>query len=83
MATKKTESKLTFEQAMARLDEIVRRLEQSDAALEESLALFEEGTALVRFCGGALDEADKRVSLLIKKEGNEPGEVPFSGEENE
>ena len=37
------DDKLTFEQAMGRLEEIVKRLEQGDAPLEEALALFEEG----------------------------------------
>ena len=38
------EKKVTFEQAMARLEEIVKQLEQGDAPLEDALALFEEGT---------------------------------------
>ena len=38
--------KLSFEQSMARLDEIVRHLEKGDMPLNDSLALFEEGTAL-------------------------------------
>ena len=41
------EEKLTFEQAMGRLEEIVKRLERGDAPLEESLSLFEEGTRLL------------------------------------
>ena len=51
------EKKLTFEQAAARLEEIVRRLEQGDAPLEESMALFEEGTALMKKCTAMLDKA--------------------------
>ena len=74
---------MTFEQAMARLEEIVRKLEQSDAALEESLTLFEEGSALVRFCSTALDAAEKRVSLLLKAEGDTTETVPFSDEGND
>ena len=44
MATKK----LSFEQSLARLDEIVRHLEKGDLPLKESLTLFEEGTALIK-----------------------------------
>ena len=39
---------MSFEQALKRIDEIVKHLERGDAALEQSLALFEEGTALIR-----------------------------------
>ena len=42
------EKKVTFEQAMARLEEIVKQLEQGDAPLEDALALFEEGTRLMK-----------------------------------
>jgi exodeoxyribonuclease VII small subunit len=49
------ENNATFEQNMARLEQIVRTLERGDAPLEESLKLFEEGTGLVRSCGALLD----------------------------
>ena len=42
------EKKMTFEQAMARLDEIVKLLEQGEAPLEDALSLFEEGTKLMK-----------------------------------
>ena len=44
------EKKVSFEQAMDRLEEIVRQLEQGDAPLEEALSLFEEGTRLIKKC---------------------------------
>lgn len=53
--------KLSFEQSMARLDEIVRHLEKGDMPLNDSLALFEEGTALIRSCEKQLDEAEQKV----------------------
>ena len=71
------EKKLTFEQAMGRLEEIVSLLEQGDAPLEESLNLFEEGTALMKRCSGLLDKAEQKVSLLLS--GGE--EVPFEEED--
>ena len=40
----------TFEESMARLEQIVRAMERGDVALEESLKLFQEGTELVRSC---------------------------------
>ena len=52
------EKKVTFEQAMARLEEIVKQLEQGDAPLEDALALFEEGTRLMKKCTTQLDKAE-------------------------
>ena len=43
--------KMTYEQAVARLDEIVHSMEKGDAPLEESLKMFEEGAALIAACG--------------------------------
>ena len=57
---------MSFEQALKRIDEIVKHLERGDAALEQSLALFEEGTALIRNCGKMLDEAEQKVKILLK-----------------
>ncbi|MBQ7309883.1 MAG: exodeoxyribonuclease VII small subunit [Clostridia bacterium] len=65
MAEKK---KMTFEKALARLEEIVRAMESGDAMLDKSLALFEEGVGLVKYCQTALDEAEQKVKLLKKGE---------------
>ncbi len=71
MAGKK---KMTFEEALARLDEIVRSMEAGGAMLDESLALFEEGVKLVKFCQGALDSAEQKVKLLQKSDETAPAE---------
>ena len=63
---------LSFEQSMARLDEIVRHLEKGDMPLNDSLALFEEGTALIRSCEKQLDEAEQKVVKLRKGPDREP-----------
>jgi exodeoxyribonuclease VII small subunit len=55
---------LTFEQALARLDEIVRQLEDGDAGLEESLAHYEQGVALLKQCYAQLRQAEQRIQLL-------------------
>ena len=57
---------MTFESALARLEEIVRALESGSAPLDESLALFEEGVGLVKFCNALLDGAEQKVKLLIR-----------------
>ncbi|MBQ4039667.1 MAG: exodeoxyribonuclease VII small subunit [Oscillospiraceae bacterium] len=72
---------MSFEQALKRIDEIVKHLERGDAALEQSLALFEEGTALIRSCGKMLDEAEQKVVKLRKGEDGAPVELPFDEEE--
>ena len=72
---------MSFEQALKRIDEIVKHLERGDAALEQSLALFEEGTALILNCGKMLDEAEQKVVKLRKGEDGAPIELPFDEEE--
>jgi exodeoxyribonuclease VII small subunit len=59
----------TFEDAVKRLEEIVGQLEDGEIPLDDSLTLFEEGVKLSRFCRTKLDEAEKRISLLLKDEG--------------
>ena len=56
---------MTFESAMARLDEIVKALEGGNAPLDESLTLFEEGVSLVKFCNSKLDKAEAAVKKLV------------------
>jgi exodeoxyribonuclease VII small subunit len=58
----------TFEEALRELEEIVNRLEQGDLPLEETLQFFEEGVKLSRYCHTKLDEAQKRVEILLKDE---------------
>lgn len=57
--------KMTFEQSMQRLEQIVRALERGDAQLDESLKLFQEGTELVRSCGKMLEEAEMQVKKVM------------------
>ena len=71
-----------FEDAMKELEDIVKRLESGDLPLEESLGIFEEGVALSRYCFNKLEEAEKRVSILVKDEGGSK-KKPFEAEETE
>ena len=59
---------LTFEKALADLDEIVAKLEKGTISLNESLALFEKGVKLARFLRGELDKAERKVEILLKDE---------------
>lgn len=71
-----------FEEALGRLEEIVRKMETGDMSLEESLKAFEEGIKLARVCSRKLDEAERRVDMLLKQ-GEDLVVKPFKVEENE
>ena len=74
-----SDEKMSFEQAMVRLEEIVRSLEKGDAPLDQSLALFEEGTSLVRLCTTALEQAQQRVTILLKQDDGRISEQILDG----
>ncbi|MBQ9663278.1 MAG: exodeoxyribonuclease VII small subunit [Oscillospiraceae bacterium] len=69
--------KLSFEDSLKRLEEIVAHLEKGDTPLQESIALFDEGTRLLADCSGMLDEAEQTVVKLRKGSDGEPEELPF------
>ncbi|MCJ7547049.1 MAG: exodeoxyribonuclease VII small subunit [Deltaproteobacteria bacterium] len=74
-----------FEEALKELEEIVNRLEQGEIPLEQALQLFEQGVRLSRLCHTKLDEAQKRVEVLLKDEAGKMTARPFeqvAGEEN-
>lgn len=58
----------SFEEQMVKLEETVRLLEKGDITLDESLALFEEGIKLAKSCQEQLDNAEKKVKILINGE---------------
>ena len=60
---------LTFEQAMSRLEQIVRSLEGGNVPLEDLISLFDEGTKLVKHCTERLDKAEEKVRILQNKDG--------------
>lgn len=62
----------TFETSLLELEKIVRELEQGDLSLEESLKLFENGVKLSRQCQERLDQAERRIEILLKDENGNP-----------
>lgn len=66
-----------FENAFKRLEEILERMSRSEASLDESLKLYEEADGLIAQCSKKLNEAEKRVEVLIK---NRTGELQTSSE---
>jgi len=71
-----------FEQALERLEEIVGELEKGDLPLEQSLKLFEEGIKLSRICTKRLEEAERRVDVLLKDRSGNVIAKPFEEEES-
>lgn len=59
------DANLAFEQLLERLEGVVQSLEQGDTPLEEALATFERGVALARQGARRLDEAERRIEILL------------------
>lgn len=76
-------SEKKFEEVMERLEQIVETLESGDLALDESLKIFEEGMGLVNFCTKKLEEAEQKVTILIKESEGKWAQQPFATEEKE
>jgi exodeoxyribonuclease VII small subunit len=77
MSAPDSEAPPTFEAALARLEEIVRLLEDGDMPLERALEVFEEGIRLSRFCHGKLQDAERRVEILLENADGEIVPQPF------
>lgn len=59
-----------FEQALSKLDQLIKQMEAGGLRLDESLIQFEEGISLVRHCQQALKDAEQKIHLLIEKNGH-------------
>lgn len=71
---------MTFEESMARLEQIVRTMERGEAPLDESLKLFQEGTELVGRCGKMLDDAQLQIKKVVKTADGTPDLEDFADE---
>ena len=67
---KEKQPELSFEEALAKLETIVRQLESGNAKLDESIKLYEEGTALVKYCSQTLEKAQQQVITLTSVPGS-------------
>ncbi|WP_194744934.1 exodeoxyribonuclease VII small subunit [Thermaurantiacus tibetensis] len=73
------ERELSFEEALKRLEAIVRELESGDVPLERAIALYEEGQGLKSLCEARLASAEARIrELQIGADGMPAGERPFA-----
>ena len=77
--TAKPVSEMTFEEAMAALEQVVNQLERGEVALEESIALYERGAALKAHCASKLKAAEEKVELIRAQEGRATGTTPAEG----
>lgn len=73
---KSKEREQGFEESLSALEKIVGQLESGDLPLERALALFEEGVVLARQCQSQLEEAERKVELLLRERG-EIKSIPF------
>ena len=71
-----------FETSLKKLEDIVKRLEGGSLSLEESLKAFEEGVKHSAFCSGKLEEAERRVEILLKQKDGSLKREPFESEDN-
>lgn len=74
--TRNKEREQNFESSLAHLEQIVAQLESGDLPLERALELFEEGVGLARRCQSQLEEAERKVEILLRERG-EVKVVPF------
>ncbi len=74
------DKKQNFESNLKKLEEVVKALEGNNVSLEDMLSLFEQGIHLTKECTTALDEAEQKISILMKnRETGELEEEPFGG----
>jgi exodeoxyribonuclease VII small subunit len=71
---------MSFEQAMAELEQVLGQLERGDVALDESIALYERGAALKARCEAKLKEAEEKVAAItLDADGTPIGATPVDG----
>ncbi|MFV2051464.1 exodeoxyribonuclease VII small subunit [Aliiroseovarius sp. YM-037] len=72
--------KMSFEEAMKALEEVVGQLERGDVPLEDSIALYERGAELKKRCEKKLKEAEEKVAAITLGEDGQPtGTTPVEG----
>ena len=75
--------KVSFEEAMGRLEEIVAQLEGGSVPLDSSLKLYEEGTALIRLCSETLEHAQLKMKNILEQEPPKGAPADSSDEKGE
>ena len=70
---------MTFEEAMAALEQVVGALERGEVPLEQSIALYERGAALKAHCAAKLKDAEEKVEMIRAQEGRAVGTTSVEG----
>ncbi len=83
MATEKATNPQGFEKSLERLETVVGEMEGGDLSLEDMIKRFEEGQKLIGFCSKKLDEVERKIERLIKKDNGDVEAVPFGEDEEE
>ena len=73
----KEEKELNFEETMENLEKIVQELEKGDLNLDDSIAKFEEGMKLSKNASKYLEEAEKKITILVNDEKGNIAEEQF------
>ncbi len=75
------EKNISFEEAMERLDSAVKALESGSLGLDAAMQTYEEAIQLLRICHGVLENAERRVNVLVEGSGGELSAAPFESHE--
>jgi len=77
--TNQPDASLTFEEALARLEEIIERIESGEVGLEKAIGEYERGVVLIRRCKDILQKAEQRVDELTRPASPPPPPNPSGG----
>ena len=76
-----SKEKESFEEKMQKLEQIVGELEKGDLNLDDSVKKFEDGIKISKECNKILEEAEKKITILVKKDDDDVEENNFTIEE--
>lgn len=65
---------MTFEEALAELENIIGKMESGSMSLDESIEYFKKGTELIKYCDGVLDSYEKMITAVTPGSGEEISE---------
>jgi exodeoxyribonuclease VII small subunit len=69
MVKEKEITKLSFEEAMDQLEQLVAKLENGDVPLEQAIDLFQEGMKLSHLCSQKLEQVERKIEMLVEENG--------------
>ena len=72
----------TYEESMKELEQVIKDLESGELSLDESIKKFEKGMKLSKYCNSLLEDAEKKITVLIENESGELIEEDFKIEED-